>query len=160
MARPGQLHVSGGQILFQSTRHLRGATMTISFSPGINKDFNPRATYVARRRAGPFWLSGATFQSTRHLRGATSSHYATTAPDHISIHAPLTWRDRGYLLALRELDISIHAPLTWRDFCTMVRVIYLRHFNPRATYVARLRTNPPGSEPKRFQSTRHLRGAT
>ena len=79
-------------------------------------DFNPRATYVARLHKTPYIaLSGG-----------------------ISIHAPLTWRDKidtaieiadklfqstrhlrgatsALLRRLFQFHISIHAPLTWRD---------------------------------------------
>ncbi len=147
---------------FQSTRHLRGATGTLIAVP----------TRVSQ------------FQSTRHLRGATSGNPLRCPGQQISIHAPLTWRDelvqsakpnchnfnpRATYVARRPImtglsrmpRISIHAPLTWRDL----------NYNVRAKGVWKISIHAPltwrddGQQSSKaifalFQSTRHLRGAT
>ena len=61
---------------------------------------------------------------------------------------------------LEAVDISIHAPLTWRDRRNASHRPYQSHFNPRATYVARLSLSAQNADSIPFQSTRHLRGAT
>ena len=100
---------------FQSTRHLRGATVVEGlFQQGLvisihapltwrdeqilkyavaPSNFNPRATYVARHDDAAKLLNMLKFQSTRHLRGATRRREAEQQLFQISIHAPLTWRD-------------------------------------------------------------------
>ena len=144
--------------------------------------FNPRATYVARlcqpgtsvytgRFQSTRHLRGATapcvphervikFQSTRHLRGATSSPRAKGS----ILEFQSTRHLRGATLAgmARGLfgGISIHAPLTWRDTASSHLRLSLHYFNPRATYVARRLRTVSSQTQRRFQSTRHLRGAT
>ena len=78
------------------------------------------------------------FQSTRHLRGAT-----VNVTEFVRTH-----------------PISIHAPLTWRDPIPVAKTILYAHFNPRATYVARPGMAKASNDDLKFQSTRHLRGAT
>ena len=122
---------------FQSTRHLRGATLHPALGilrHGISihapltwrdvhkidcvrcvHDFNPRATYVARPICIPGVKPVKVFQSTRHLRGATCRPARPACRRAISIHAPLTWRDQAWDNVFLTAEISIHAPLTWRD---------------------------------------------
>ena len=205
VARQGKRILFVRELIFQSTRHLRGATnqsvdlvaainisihAPLTWRDGIHsesgwnpKDFNPRATYVARRIGHEAPLLNFRFQSTRHLRGATKDLMAQALPVVISIHAPLTWRDfyclflspsqiifqstrhlRGATISSRPATnaarISIHAPLTWRDPKAIGFSYIIFYFNPRATYVARRHWFESSSLHQIFQSTRHLRGAT
>ena len=124
---------------FQSTRPIRGATITRATSrlPGVN--FNPRAPYGARRAFFCAFFRQNGFQSTRPIRGATFDEGGTAdgagdfnprapygarrrrappapASNQISIHAPHTGRDLTSLkLAETSSGISIHAPHTGRD---------------------------------------------
>ena len=100
---------------FQSTRPLRGATAD-----------------------SPWVTLSIIFQSTRPLRGATPFKCYIYCTKAISIHAPLTGRDRSYP-ARRNKGAD---------------------FNPRAPYGARLERITISIKPNKFQSTRPLRGAT
>ncbi len=147
-----------------------------------SKNFNPRATCVARPNI--FCSSGVSweFQSTRHLRGAAPRKSRHVPTPKISIHAPLAWRGiamerssqamenfnpratcvaRHVRITASELNIriSIHAPLAWRGRSHSYSPPYTSNFNPRATCVARPRRDPANHESPKFQSTRHLRGA-
>ena len=130
------------ELLFQSTRPIRGATYICFLSPSTLINFNPRAPYGARHvghnssddlaqnfnpRAPygarlPYWaktFNSFKFQSTRPIRGATRSSPVITS----------------------NQFISIHAPHTGRDTTTGFRMIRFAHFNPRAPYGARHKHN-------------------
>ena len=186
-ARPTGARCGTRWTVFQSTRPVWGATRDYAaaatdreisiHAPRMGRDFvcrhavfgrrdfNPRAPYGARQRAGqkpgPFF----TFQSTRPVWGATRGRQAEAAtPDGISIHAPRMGRDRGGKPARCFLQISIHAPRMGRDGKTapprapserisihaprmgrdtVARVLSVRllYFNPRAPYGARQHRN-------------------
>ena len=102
--------------VFQSTRPLRGATPLPSRPARRATDFNPRAPCGARQL----------------VRGVGD------AGRRISIHAPLAGRDRLGAPLVGVPHISIHAPLAGRDGDG----------------------DPDTDEDKEFQSTRPLRGAT
>ena len=146
-------------------------------------DFNPRATYVARPLIWLAMICCLTFQSTRHLRGATGIANKCSDFPVISIHAPLTWRDRYLFIFLarrfrfqstRHLRGATSSILLgqWNNANFNPRATYvarrgteplaeyLNNFNPRATYVARPLAILLPFLPLTFQSTRHLRGAT
>ena len=84
---------SVNDVIFQSTRPLRGATAGV----------DGHATQLAK------------FQSTRPLRGATPERHGWRKPCGISIHAPPAGRDALAWLLDKLLNISIHAPLAGRD---------------------------------------------
>ena len=171
-------------LVFQSTRPIRGATLVFRrFFPWM-KHFNPRAPYGARPTTTREIPKTKGFQSTRPIRGATkppkqaedqqsiSIHAPHTGRDKadndirprisISIHAPHTGRDaQAALLLLGDLEISIHAPHTGRDV----------HPSPEAPARIDISIHAPhtGRDPEfsarsldqtAFQSTRPIRGAT
>ena len=123
---------------FQSTRPIRGATITVSKSASIFANFNPRAPYGARLLFLLLVVCLFLFQSTRPIRGATVMTSYIYLHFIISIHAPHTGRDWLLRRVSRLFDISIHAPHTGRDPTTTREM-------PRT---------------KGFQSTRPIRGAT
>ena len=80
-------------VIFQSTRPSRGATLTmISTAPPV-AHFNPRAPRGARLVDIEVEGNVVTFQSTRPSRGATDVAQVVHAQWIISIHAPLAGRD-------------------------------------------------------------------
>ena len=107
--------VQGSNIIFQSTRPVRGATgkpvcgerpYPISIhAPRAGRDF--RDTRSCRPRP--------TFQSTRPVRGATVVVFHFLQMGAISIHAPRAGRDPGHPLRRSSHQISIHAPRAGRD---------------------------------------------
>ena len=101
---------------FQSTRPMRGATCGFHLRNHFRRDFNPRAPCGARRFPPPRILPRFP----------------------ISIHAPHAGRDYGFARQHRRKTISIHAPHAGRD-------------------VSRRRGFCRGFQ---FQSTRPMRGAT
>ena len=127
--------------VFQSTRPLRGATYLHNARDTLLlENFNPRAPYGARP---PVAAAAAA------LKSRISIHAPLTGRDKdggrgrdirlcISIHAPLTGRDPRLALFRPHDLISIHAPLTGRD---------PRPTRGAVTFLV-------------FQSTRPLRGAT
>ena len=167
---------------FQSTRPVRGATMTIEqrvavleisihapragrdgeggASGGESEDFNPRAPCGARLLAIMTLLLLSIFQSTRPVRGATRSAPADVISALISIHAPRAGRD--FLLCNSVLAdfISIHAPRAGRDSRPSSIVLRNTYFNPRAPCGARRVSWPRWACKTLFQSTRPVRGAT
>ena len=96
---------------FQSTRPVRGATVTVPpFHPHC-RDFNPRAPCGARHVPGNMSYSEWKFQSTRPVRGATWIPDSMRPAGGISIHAPRAGRDRGRCFPRwKRNHISIHAP--------------------------------------------------
>ena len=100
---------------FQSTRPLRGATREHGGAVGGGQYFNPRAPCGARRACSWSWPRYANFNPRAPCgarRGGSSAQ-----PRHllISIHAPLAGRDRRYPRDSCSISISIHAPLAGRD---------------------------------------------
>ena len=126
------------EILFQSTRPMRGAT-TAEHRPSTSQSyFNPRAPCGARRFRLANAIKHLLFQSTRPMRGATPmqqpmaqpvQQFQSTRPMRgatfakstswprfdISIHAPHAGRDYATLGVRRTAPISIHAPHAGRD---------------------------------------------
>ena len=92
-ARRGGKTASCGELIFQPTRPLRGATRRVVRGCKNQMHFNPRAPCGAR----PAFLGVA---DMRHG---------------ISTHAPLAGRDPAAELVLCGGDISTHAPLAGRD---------------------------------------------
>ena len=123
---------------FQSTHHLRDATLlhsilpngfiisihaplawcdkTMSVHKDKDRDFNPRTTCVMRL----FWSR----QNKLSIL--------------ISIHAPLAWCDVESRIGHLSVIISIHAPLAWCDVRLRNTFDQHAHFNPRTTCVMRL----------------------
>ena len=103
-------------VLFQSTRPLRGATASLIYS-AVRKSF----------------------QSTRPLRGATYEIDGYT--DYVAFQSPRPWGGAtpAPLLAVSAtMSISIHAPLAGRDRAAFARLTVCAYFNPRAPCGVRL----------------------
>ena len=147
-------------VIFQSTRPMRGATQesegkalqTMNFNPRApcgarprpptdpirHQYFNPRAPCGARLTRYSSRLRATEFQSTRPMRGATAWMPLPEPPKEISIHAPHAGRDpNGTQNAALYID-----------------------FNPRAPCGARLNSADFSGHSTSFQSTRPMRGAT
>ena len=145
---------------FQSTRPIRGATVSIINPYYVEMDFNPRAPYGARLQAligtvpagfisihaphtgrDVFCLAAEscfTYFNPRAPYGARLSLGAYMSALHdISIHAPHTGRDSGAWPISRGKKISIHAPHTGRDLTAAILFTSADNFNPRAPYGAR-----------------------
>ena len=124
---------------FQSTRPLRGATLSAleSFTP--SRYFNPRAPCGAR----PQWqyqrLIEMGFQSTRPLRGATPALQAVMrAGMEFQSTRPLrgaTWRDGRCCYYVDYFNPR--APCGARRSCGAQLPPFQMHFNPRAPCGAR-----------------------
>ena len=81
-----------------------------------NKYFNPRTPYGMRLIKCEIYRDSMQFQSTHPLRDATGQLTNEDNPNNISIHAPLTGCDYGYI---KRLNVS-------------------KNFNPRTPYGMRL----------------------
>ena len=126
------------EVLFQSTRPIRGATCSRGTQALWFFYFNPRAPYGARRSCSLMPPSARTFQSTRPIRGATGQlRDRCTTGRNFNPRAPYGARLNPYKLifvfgkfqstrpirgathgqhgAHTKQDISIHAPHTGRD---------------------------------------------
>ena len=103
---------------------------------------------------------GYRFQSTLPLRGATSRRSAQSAPDPISIHAPLAGSDIDVQCPPNLSPISIHAPLAGSDDGPPKTPARSARF--QSTLPLRGATRLPAQHHAvhRFQSTLPLRGAT
>ena len=122
--------------VFQSTRLLRGATMTCGI---VYSTCLFQSTRLLRGATAGLSFLGAQrqFQSTRLLRGATWRSTCGGARHDISIHAPLARRDMLQSICWQYVFISIHAPLARRDRCGSLSAMSLQYFNPRASCEAR-----------------------
>ena len=125
------------EIVFQSTRPMRGAT-PFAYAAGI---FG--------------W-----FQSTRPMRGATLTFCYLDLYHTVSIHAPHAGRDTAVRYSDTYRMVSIHAPHAGRDDGDIVNRMWIAGFNPRAPCGARLIKQPRQLSTNMFQSTRPMRGAT
>ena len=152
-----------GNTLFQSTRPLRGATMSIQYG-SLYVDISIHAPLAGRDVfSGGKSVHAIVFQSTRPLRGATAKRafrsgaiglFQSTRPlrgatvlgdqrngnNLISIHAPLAGRDLKRPYVRCRQGISIHAPLAGRDDVVLHGVWRQHNFNPRAPCGARQQT--------------------
>ena len=169
---------------FQSTRPLRGATLTLLSNEGVYAiNFNPRAPCGARQRKLRLFGRRQDFNPRAPCGARLSTPLHQRLPFPISIHAPLAGRDRSVFpfsalirfqstrpLRGATLDqiaaristprISIHAPLAGRDTNTCIYIGNTTNFNPRAPCGARPVMARSYNQYKPFQSTRPLRGAT
>ena len=102
--------------IFQPTRPLRGATSIVKFNNRFHVNFNPRAPCGARHQQHETYTETCQFQPTRPLRGATGL--------------------AG--IYYRYGKISTHAPLAGRDPRPMMTIKIIKNFNPRAPCGARL----------------------
>ncbi len=125
--------------LFQSTRPIRGATTYHHGSGKLRCYFNPRAPYGARRSVYYVYYVSMGYFNPRAPYGARrlSTCALLSIPD-FNPRAPYGARRQRPGRPGRADFISIHAPHTGRD-------------NPRKRHKA---------NPKQFQSTRPIRGAT
>ena len=147
--------------VFQSTRPIRGATVSGNTKINDKRNFNPRAPYGARLcccLANAAWfgfqstrpIRGATFflrtgvalgqfQSTRPIRGATRDTKREQLQDrNFNPRAPYGARRLFTEIRAKPSDISIHAPHTGRDHTSKDTTGKIQiNFNPRAPYGAR-----------------------
>ena len=123
---------------FQSTRPIRGATLTKILDSQQMIHFNPRAPYGARPKPLSATRLPPTFQSTRPIRGATppaisarpsARYFNPRAPygarrsislcalthKHFNPRAPYGARHTAQQQKPQNAIISIHAPHTGRD---------------------------------------------
>ena len=131
----------GGDVSFQSTRPVRGATGQLPQGARAVPGFNPRAPCGARRGLLTVTVKFADLVSI-HAPRAGRDQLAAGGHAHayvVSIHAPRAGRDvlRPELSGLVAL-VSIHAPRAGRDPCpTRASGPSPRCFNPRAPCGAR-----------------------
>ena len=132
------LSVVTAATLFQSTRPVRGATQKCCYRKFSN-DISIHAPRAGRDPAIPqVEIKEDTFQSTRPVRGATLSLSVVTAATLFQSTRPV----RGatpprYYDKLYDV-ISIHAPRAGRDSGRGLLHVQLYDFNPRAPCGARL----------------------
>jgi len=123
---------------FQSTRPMRGATMSVSRSPS----------------------SAYAFQSTRPMRGATAQSLSAKLSFRFQSTRPMRGATVGQMQGNVILGISIHAPHAGRDpytltfFCRMTGFQSTRPMRRATTYENAF------AQQQKFQSTRPMRGAT
>ena len=153
--------VQGSNIIFQSTRPVRGAT-PIFPRCGVDRLISIHAPRAGRDAMfGNMQTESTLFQSTRPVRGATRSGALPPGFLAISIHAPRAGRDGGGIRPEGGvLAISIHAPRAGRDTSTSISAPASEDFNPRAPCGARHRSRSTPRHAEGFQSTRPVRGAT
>ena len=168
---------------FQSTRPVRGATsrsgharqgLRVSIhAPRTGRDVladNPRCDRAGFQSTRP--VRGATrkawfefvrlvFQSTRPVRGATSGAHLVAAVCKFQSTRPVrgATAEHGYAWQ-RQKRFNPRAPYGARRVRRVPAGDGGLRFNPRAPYGARLATPTTGWSPRRFQSTRPVRGAT
>ena len=146
--------------VFQSTRPMRGATLTRTVIGGRALHFNPRAPCGARQQRAVRCRDRRAISIHAPHAGRDGASREPAAISAISIHAPHAGRDlflarvagapadfnprapcgARQQRAVRCRDrraISIHAPHAGRDLCWLERLTWLGHFNPRAPCGAR-----------------------
>ena len=110
--------------LFQSTRPIRGATLSSPASSSPRSHFNPRAPY------------GARLTNTPAAHGTYS----------ISIHAPHTGRDKaGHVLLVPADLFQSTRPIRGATVSCLRTSPRMTDFNPRAPYGARQAASPDGA---------------
>ena len=122
---------------FQSTRPMRGATLTspVSGSTSVFQSTRPMRGATHQHIDSSLF---DVFQSTRPMRGATIVLNAASRLINVSIHAPHAGRDdRERDLPMGGL-VSIHAPHAGRDSALVKSIPFTKSFNPRAPCGARL----------------------
>ena len=122
--------------------------------------FNPRAPCGARPSGSSSCVFCFWFQSTRPMRGATRRAARQGKLVSVSIHAPHAGRDaaRG-TCPMGTACFNPRAPCGARQDQAGCSV-RSECFNPRAPCGARHGLTRSSSTPKKFQSTRPMRGAT
>ena len=152
--------MSASILLFQSTRPIWGATVSVGVAYGTGQNFNPRAPYGARHRAkttvptmyyfnprAPYGARRNTakkqggiyqFQSTRPIWGATTLNAKLNGNNYISIHAPHMGRDQR-ILGANGFDFKFQStrPIWGATLACMINGKNSLNFNPRAPYGAR-----------------------
>ena len=174
----------GGNVRFQSTRPVRGATARHGPPRSLAGCFNPRAPCGARPAStsrGRWSPTGFNPRAPCGARpGSPPGSHRDTA---VSIHAPRAGRDPTPARLSHARGVSIHAPRAGRDTSTAstwsgprsfnprapcgarpapddVPTLTTRGFNPRAPCGARLKQISTELDRTPFQSTRPVRGAT
>ena len=118
--------------LFQSTRPMRGATISLTLRRSAALYFNPRAPCGRDGLYGYSRYLLPEFQSTRPVRARLQLRQELHAAKQISIHAPRagateaikTFHEHGY--------ISIHAPRAGATSLSPIGLCGIIDFNPRA----------------------------
>ena len=150
---------SCGELIFQPTRPLRGATTVQVDTMDMQQDFNPRAPCGARQQER-FELYLIRDFNPRAPCGARRDQARDATGNAISTHAPLAGRDIVRSTAairvknfnprapcgarpqqneprMSDLKISTHAPLAGRDCAFRTGQSMTVDFNPRAPCGAR-----------------------
>ena len=184
-ARPAKYAFSAALELFQSTRPIRGATVTEHIVDVKPDDFNPRAPYGARhvsllrilwkqiisihaphtgRDHNPLWLFfRTTYFNPRAPYGARLHAVSDNCFSNFDFNprAPYGARHNHFHTHSSFPGISIHAPHTGRDVKPSIMVDTAGRF--QSTRPIRGATPAPAEREiphKEFQSTRPIRGAT
>ena len=96
--------------LFQSTRPMRGATISLTLRRSAALYFNPRAPCGRDGLYGYSRYLLPEFQSTRPVRARLQATAMLTIQQMISIHAPRAGATIVAAATLKIIKISIHAP--------------------------------------------------
>ena len=152
---------SCNQLRFQSTRPIRGATSATVCVIIKDKFQSTRPIRGATRLDELIRQLSRIFQSTRPIRGATGRRRRRTGPPrYFNPRAPYGARHGFTLLVMGYTGISIHAPHTGRDQVNW-RNSQILHISIHAPHTGRDEIAAlKGKLSRLFQSTRPIRGAT
>ena len=140
-ATPRHIYAHFAGITFQSTRPMRGATISIFMYLVKPSNFNPRAPCGARLGWGLTDSNPINFNPRAPCGARLIGAKRLATKNAISIHAPHAGRDYlQYAHPPRPHAISIHAPHAGRDNPLLPQARARRNFNPRAPCGARLPT--------------------
>ena len=147
---------------FQSTRPMRGATLSKASGSSTPNYFNPRAPCGARRAKRKLLLIPRRYFNPRAPCGARLLGSILAANTQIiSIHAPHAGRDGSYSHNHGAQHISIYAPREGRDPRMSAASIRCSKFqSTRPARGATCLMGRIGRDLELFQSTRPARGAT
>ena len=118
--------------LFQSTRPMRGATISLTLRRSAALYFNPRAPCGRDGLYGYSRYLLPEFQSTRPVRARLQLRQELHAAKQISIHAPRAGATLQKPTSYFHITISIHAPRAGATPGVLVLSGLLFDFNPRA----------------------------
>ena len=128
---------------FQSTRPMRGATVTSTYSDAATLFQSTRPMRGATHLPAPIPRAHAAFQSTRPMRGATTGALRMETGRLFQSTRPMRGATPKKGGRVWQGQISIHAPHAGRDRFHSHCVLLSQHFNPRAPCGARLTASEP-----------------